>query len=178
MSEKITALLEAIVSKKPADAREVFDSIMVEKLRDTVQSHRDVVAENLFNNHEADEELDEDYEDEGEVLEEGRKGPVDKHGVVELKTFIDNEYGLQNHRQAIHRNQMNHAEKGRHDREKAVVGWKHHADLGANKYAETFGGLGQKGHHIFNNATRHAVAKELEAEHYEDHIKPLLASKR
>lgn len=172
MSEKITALLEAIVSKKPADAREVFDSIMVEKLRSVVESHRDVVAENLFADHKADEELDEDYDyDDEEVLEEGRGGSVDKDGAHELKLFADNDSGLYHgHRAAVEANLKKHHAKGRYDHELAKKAWLHHATFAADRYAQTFGGLGERGHHIFNKKTREHAAKMMADEFRDDHL--------
>ena len=50
------ALLESVVDKKPADFAEIFEDIMVEKMRSAVDDYSVFVAENLFVNEE--EELE------------------------------------------------------------------------------------------------------------------------
>lgn len=190
MSEKITALLEAIVSKKPADAREVFDSIMVEKLRSVVESHRDVVAENLFADHKADEELDEefDYYEEGldeEELTEGRKRDLDPHGVTELTLHADNSEHLYNgHRQHVIANLLRHAKrslsnpKKPYDRERAVDAVMHHMHVAADDYARAHGGLGETGRTMFSPATKRKAAEQIESDIHDDHIAPFFAQHR
>lgn len=112
-------------------------------------------------------------------LDESRGSTVDNHAAVELKLHADNSSHLfHGHRQMVHNNQMRHAKAGRYNRELAVKAWEHHARVAADDYASTYGGLGERGHNIFNKATRKAVAKQLEKEHYEDHIGPYLANQR
>lgn len=62
MNKKVEDLLVSIVEKRPADAGEVLQDIMVEKLRTVVERRRTEVAEDIFNTNEESE--DEDYLDE------------------------------------------------------------------------------------------------------------------
>lgn len=57
-------LIETAVLKKPADFKETFKELMVEKMRDVITEHSDHVAETLF-----DESDDDDYLEEGGRLE-------------------------------------------------------------------------------------------------------------
>ena len=62
MSDKTTEnLLEAVIEKKPVDFREIFEELMVPKLKAVVGEHSQVVAESLFLNDddESGEQLDE-----------------------------------------------------------------------------------------------------------------------
>jgi len=71
MSNKLEALLESVVDKKPADFAEIFEDIMVEKMRSAVDDYSVFVAENLFVNDEEEEELEEDESvEEEEQLDE------------------------------------------------------------------------------------------------------------
>ena len=60
MSKTVENLLEAVVDQKPHDFKEVFDQIMVEKMRDVVDEYSSVVAEGLFQIEE-EEETDRPY---------------------------------------------------------------------------------------------------------------------
>jgi len=72
MSNKLEALLESVVDKKPADFAEIFEDIMVEKMRSAVDDYSVFVAENLFVNEEEEDELEEDESEE--YLDERSKG--------------------------------------------------------------------------------------------------------
>jgi len=76
MSDKTTEnLLEAVIEKKPVDFREIFEELMVPKLKAVVGEHSQVVAESLFLNDD-DEELEEEDE---QLAEAGYdKDAVDK----------------------------------------------------------------------------------------------------
>jgi len=51
----IRDLIKNVVEKRPHDTRKVFEDLMVEKMRDAVDGHREVVAESLFDSEEASE---------------------------------------------------------------------------------------------------------------------------
>ena len=66
---KLQSLLEAVADKKPHDFKEVFDDVMVEKMRAVVDEYRDVVAESMFVEAEEEEEISEDDEEDESVEE-------------------------------------------------------------------------------------------------------------
>jgi hypothetical protein len=186
MSEKVTSLLESIVSKKPTEAREIFEQIMVEKLRETVAAHRDIVAESFF---EKDADLEEDYESEDlgeeELTEARRKAKADPDAVRELVLHANNDQHAYNMADPVRKNLERHANRHiksngerSYSRDRAVDAWNHHTNRVADHYASIHGGLGEKGHHMFSPADRRRAAEELEDDFHFDHIGPLLANSR
>jgi len=71
---KLQSLLEAVVDKKPHDFREIFNDVMVEKMRGVVDEYRDVVVESMFVDAEEvaeeEEEISEEDEEDESVDEE------------------------------------------------------------------------------------------------------------
>ena len=89
MSNKLEALLESVVDKKPADFAEIFEDIMVEKMRSAVDDYSVFVAENLFVNEE-EEELEEDESvEEEEQIDEISKYKARDAAHKALKLAID-----------------------------------------------------------------------------------------
>lgn len=147
--------------------------------RETAKQTKKLHPDNLIKNSKDDTPRKPPKVYAKESLDEARGSTVDNDAAVELKLHADNSSHLfHGHRQMVHNNQMRHAKAGRYNRELAVKAWEHHARVAADDYASTYGGLGERGHNIFNKATRKAVAKQLEKEHYEDHIGPYLANQR
>jgi len=68
MKEKITDLLESIVEEKPVDTKDVFEQVMLEKIRQVVSEYEPEVASSLF----ADEEEVDEIEEEVDEIEEER----------------------------------------------------------------------------------------------------------
>jgi len=64
MSKNLENLLEAVIDQKPAEFREIFDELMVEKLREKLKAHEEVVSGKLFDTEEeSDDEEDEQLDE-------------------------------------------------------------------------------------------------------------------
>ena len=85
MKEKITDLVESIVDEKPVETKDIFEQIMLDKIRKVVSEHEPVVAASLFEDEESEEEDDVEaleYEPEDEDLEEGTVGGMSDWAIV------------------------------------------------------------------------------------------------
>lgn len=71
MKEKITDLLESIVEEKPVDTKDLFEQVMLDKIRKAVADHEPVVAASLFEDEEVEEEVDVIEHEDDDQLEEG-----------------------------------------------------------------------------------------------------------
>lgn len=119
----------------------------------TVSNHLHVRA------HE--DELKSAGKNEREEIDE-RNEPVDHDAARELELYIHHlSEPLYKMHRSIRVNMNVKKAKGTYDAEKAVTGFHHLTDRAADDYAREFGGRGQKGYHLFNKFTRHAVATRL-----------------
>jgi hypothetical protein len=69
--EEYAKLLQAIVEGKPHDAKEAFESAIVDKLQENVEGYKSYLASSIFGGvQDEDDETDEEEVDEDEVVEE------------------------------------------------------------------------------------------------------------
>jgi hypothetical protein len=90
----------------------------------------------------------------------GRGGVVDEHAQNELDLYAENTSELYNQKKSILANIQKKAAKGVYDPTKAAKLWMYWVTAAAQRYQKEFGSGSS---HIFNKATREALAKELEA---------------
>lgn len=95
---------------------------------------------------------------------------LDKEAAVELELYAENTYELyKNCTIPTINNLKRKHNRGIYDRGKAVKAWEHVAERAAKMYAREFDDV-SRWHHIFNAATRRAVAQNLESVYYNEYI--------
>lgn len=85
---------------------------------------------------------------------------MDETALRELDLYAENESALYPQKQAIFKNLQKKASKGVYDPIKTAKLWMYWVTAAAQRYTKEFGSGSS---HIFNKATREALAKELEA---------------
>lgn len=84
------------------------------------------------------------------------------HEVVELSLFIDNDYDLQTRRLPEYIKTLDkHMQRGRFQKERALVLLERFVEEGAKKYHKEFGTPSDKWYTIFTPVIRREVAQDL-----------------